>query len=98
MTDSALLALFERALLLSLLLALPPLLMAALAGGAVGLVQARLGIHESSPPALARLLAGFVTLVLLAPWLGRETLRFASALWTALPALGGPGGSGAAGL
>lgn len=97
MTDSALLALFERALLLSLLLALPPLLMAALAGGAVGLLQARLGIQESSPPALARLLAGLVTLVLLAPWLGRETLRFAAALWTALPAVAASAGLGATG-
>ena len=91
MSDTALLALFERALLLTLLLALPPLLMAALAGGVVGLVQARLGIHEATPPALARLLAGPLTVIVLAPWLGRETLRFASALWAALPAVSAVG-------
>ncbi|MBL9004431.1 MAG: flagellar biosynthetic protein FliQ [Myxococcales bacterium] len=91
MSDAALLTLFERALLLTLLLALPPLLMAALAGSLVGLLQARLGIHEATPPALARLLAGLLTVILLAPFLGRETLRFASALWSALPGLGSSG-------
>ncbi len=91
MTDVALLTLFERALLLCLLLALPPLLVGALAGGVVGILQARLGVSEPSPPAVARLLAGIGTLVLLGPWLGREVLRFASALWTALPGLSPPG-------
>jgi type III secretory pathway component EscS len=91
MTDVALLTLFERALLLCLLLALPPLLVGALAGGVVGILQARLGVSEPSPPAVARLLAGIGTLVLLGPWLGREVLRFASALWAALPGLSPPG-------
>lgn len=91
MTEAALLTLFERALLLCLLLALPPLLIGALAGGLVGWLQARLGISEPSPPALARLVAGMGTLVLLSPWVGREVLRFASALWAALPTLSPPG-------
>ncbi len=91
MTDAALLALFERAMWLCLLLALPPLLVGALAGGLVGLLQARLGVSEPSPPALARLLGGLSTLALLSPWLGREVLRFASALWAALPSLSPPG-------
>lgn len=91
MTDAALLTLFERALLLCLLLALPPLLIGAVAAALIGLLQARLGITEPSPPALARLLAGLGTLVLLSPWLGREVLRFASALWAALPGLSPPG-------
>lgn len=91
MSDATLLALFERALVLTLLLAVPPLAMAALAGGLVALVQARLGVHEATPPALARLLAGLLTVILLLPWLGHETLRFTLSLWAALPALGGAG-------
>lgn len=88
MNDAALVALAERALLLCLLLALPSLLVAALCGGLVGWLQARLGVAEPTPPALARLLGGLLSLLLLAPWLGREIVRYASALWALLPTVG----------
>lgn len=88
MNEAVFVTLLQRGLLLCLWGVLPPLLLAALFGGLVDFVQGRLGIAEPAPPTLARLLAGFVTLLLCAPWLGGEVARFATALWASLPALG----------
>jgi type III secretory pathway component EscS len=74
---------------LCLYASLPALCGAALCGGLVDFLQSRFGVSEPSPPALARLFGGLSGLALTAPWLGREIARFADALWTLLPALGG---------
>lgn len=87
MNPPAMLPLFERALLLCLSCVLPPLLGAALCGGLVDFLLSRLGISEPAPPALGRLLGGFLALLLFAPWLGAELVRFAATLWTTLPTL-----------
>jgi type III secretory pathway component EscS len=84
---TSMLPLLERALLLCLSCVLPPLLGAALCGGLVDFLQGRLGVSEPAPAALARILGGLLALLLFAPWLGGEVLRFAAALWTTLPAL-----------
>lgn len=72
---------------LGLLLAavLPPLLIGAVAAALLDFAQARLGVREPTPPALARLLCGGLTLVLLLPWLGPELVRFSVRLLSALP-------------
>lgn len=88
MSEPALLALVQRGLLICLVTALPPLLGAALCGGLADFVQGRLGVAEPAPPALARLVGGLGTLLLVAPWLGAELGRYSAALWTLLPTLG----------
>ncbi len=88
MSPAALLELVQSGLVLLLGCALPPLLAAALAGAAVDFVQARLGVREPTPPALARLGAGFLALLLCAPWMAQRFSQFATALWAALPAYG----------
>lgn len=93
MNPPAMLPLFERALLLCLSCVLPPLLGAALCGGLVDFLQSRLGLSEPAPAALGRILGGFLALLLFAPWLGTEILRFAATLWTTLPTLTAAAGS-----
>ena len=88
MSQAALLPLLQRGLLLCLACVVPPLLGAALCGGLVDFLQGRFALSEPSPPALARILGGFLTLLFIAPWLGGEIVRFASELWTMLPAFG----------
>jgi type III secretory pathway component EscS len=87
MSTAAMLQLLERALVLCLASVLPPLLGASLCGGFVDLVQGRFGITEPAAPALARILGGLVALLLFAPWIGGEVVRFSAALWTMLPTL-----------
>jgi type III secretory pathway component EscS len=87
--STTMLSLVERGLLLCLAGALPPLLGAALCGGLVDFALGRFGLSEPAPAALARIAGGLLTLLLVSPWLGAEVTRFASALWTMLPALGG---------
>lgn len=88
MNETALASLVQRGLLICLATALPPLLGAALCGGLADLVQGRLGVSEPAPPALARLVGGLGTLLLIAPWLGAEIGRYSAALWSILPTLG----------
>lgn len=88
MSEAALTALVQRGLLIVLATALPPLLGAAVCGGVADFVQGRLGVAEPAPPALARLLGGLGTLLLVAPWLGGEISRYSAALWAILPTLG----------
>jgi type III secretory pathway component EscS len=88
MSTAALIAMAQRGLLLCLVLSLPPLCAAALCGGLADFLLGRLGVAEPAPAALARLLGGFLALLLLSPWLGSELARHAGALWATLPALG----------
>ncbi len=88
MTEAALYTLAQRGLLLCLVAALPPLVVAALCGGLVELLLGRLGVSEPTAPALARLVGGFLTLLFLAPWLSSEMTRYATALWAQLQVLG----------
>ena len=88
MSEAALLRLTEQGLLLVLYGAAPPLLVGALAGALTELVQRRAGMESAGLPGVARLLVGLLTLLALGPATAGQLVRFTSALWTALPALG----------
>ena len=57
-------------------------------GGLADLIRGRRGAPEPAPPALARLVGGLGTLLVVAPWLGAEIGRYSAALWSILPTLG----------
>jgi type III secretory pathway component EscS len=88
MSDATLLRLTEQGLLLALYCAGPPLVAAALAGAVTDLIARRAGIEDPGLPRVARVAALMLTVLALAPLWAGQLARFASALWTALPALG----------
>jgi type III secretory pathway component EscS len=88
MNEAALVRLTEQGLMLVLYGAGPPLLAGALAGALTELVQRRAGIENSGLPGVVRLLVGGLTALAVGPATAGQLVRFASALWTALPTLG----------
>lgn len=61
-----------QALILVLFVSLPPILVAALMGTLVALIQALTQVQEQTLSFVAKLIAVFVTLFVIAPWLGAE--------------------------
>ncbi|WP_305831227.1 type III secretion system export apparatus subunit SctS [Photobacterium leiognathi] len=61
-----------QALMLVLFVSLPPILVAALMGTLVALIQALTQVQEQTLSFVAKLIAVFVTLFVIAPWLGAE--------------------------
>ncbi len=76
----------EQGLWLLLSAVLPPLLAAALAEIALGLLLARFQVRASSSSmALVRLVSVLFALALCAPWIAEELLRFTRTLLLLLP-------------
>lgn len=88
MADVTLTPLVQQALVLALYGALPPLVLGGLAGALTEFLQGRLGARDSALPAAVRIAVALGTLLLLAPRLGHEAARFATALWSVLPRVG----------
>ncbi len=67
----------SQAMLLILILSLPPILAAALVGTLVSLLQALTQIQEQTLSFAFKLVAVIITLFFTATWLGEELFRFA---------------------
>lgn len=78
MLDPILTDLTHKALLLVLLLSLPPIITAAVVGVMVSLVQAVTQIQDQTLSFAFRLVAVIITLMATVTWLGQQVLIFAS--------------------
>jgi type III secretory pathway component EscS len=78
----------REGLLLVLLLSGPPLVAAAVVGFVVGALQGATQIHDQTLAFVPKLLVVVLVLVAMGPLLGAELVRFAHALFLAVPALG----------
>ena len=81
MSEAEILTITKEAMLLVLLLSMPPIIVASVLGVVVSLVQAITQIQEQTLSFAIKLLGVTVTLVLTASWLGREILVYATRLF-----------------
>lgn len=75
------------AILLMLLLSLPPVLLATIIGLLVSLLQALTQIQEQNLPFAVKLISVVVVLVLLSPWMSEQLLSFTYGVYERLPGL-----------
>ncbi|HUM95842.1 MAG TPA: type III secretion system export apparatus subunit SctS [Candidatus Competibacter sp.] len=87
MSEAEIIAYASKALMLVLLLSLPPIIVAALVGTLVSLVQALTQIQEQTISFAFKLIAVVVTLALIARWLGIEIFNYALGIFDAIPRL-----------
>ena len=85
MGDDAILRLTREALLLVLVVSGPPVLVSMVVGLLVSVFQATTQIQEQTLSFVPKLLAVFVTLAALGPWIGAQLGRFTEALYAAFP-------------
>ena len=76
-----------RALLLTLWLSLPPIVVASVVGTLFSLVQALTQIQEQTLSFAVKLIAVGLTLFLTARWVGGEIFNYTVALFDSFPAL-----------
>lgn len=76
MTEAAFIDLLQRALWLILLLATPILAVNLLVGVAISIFQAVTQIQEATLTFVPKLLASFLTLALLGPWMTRMVISY----------------------
>ena len=76
MSEAHILSITQEALLLVLVLSLPPIVVAAALGVIVSLIQAVTQVQESTLSYAVKLLGVAVTLVVTITWLGRELLLY----------------------
>lgn len=77
MALSELVSLAQRALLLSVLVSLPVLLVAALFGLVVAVFQAATQVHDAALAHFPKFVAVAIALALAGPWMGRQIVEFA---------------------
>ena len=87
MSPDLLVALLQEALLLSVIVALPPLGAALLAGVVGGFLQAATGVQDPSVGLVPRILAALVALVIAGPWMMQHVAAFASRLMATIGAV-----------
>jgi flagellar biosynthesis protein FliQ len=73
-----LIALAQQALLLSLLVSLPVLVVAAAVGLLSAIFQAATQVHDAALGHLPKFVAVTIALALVGPWMGRQVLGFAA--------------------
>ncbi len=76
MSEADIIELISSALLLTLYLSLPPIIVAAVVGVLIGFFQALTQIQEQTLSFGVKLAAVTVTLFIIAPWLGAELYMF----------------------
>ena len=81
MSEAEILNITKEAMLLVLLLSLPPIIVASVLGVIVSLAQAITQIQEQTLSFAIKLLGVTATLVITASWLGRELLVYAGRLF-----------------
>jgi len=87
MSPESVLSLAQHALLVTLMMAAPPLLAALLTGLVVSVFQAATQINEMTLSFIPKLLAIFVVLVLFGPWMLGIALDYIRELFTGIPAM-----------
>jgi type III secretion protein S len=76
MTESAIMELTTQALVLVLVLSMPPIIVASVTGVLVSLLQALTQIQEQTLSFAVKLISVAITLVLTASWLSSEILLY----------------------
>ena len=76
-----------QALMLVLILSLPPILVAAVVGILVSLVQAVTQVQEQTLSFAVKLISVIVTILLTARWIGGELFNFATKIFDLFPVL-----------
>lgn len=89
MNESQILYLTKEAMLLVLLVSLPPIIVASVLGVVVSLIQAITQIQEQTLSFAIKLLGVTLTLVLMASWFGRELLLYTARLFDQILRLSG---------
>jgi flagellar biosynthesis protein FliQ len=84
MTEVAFIDLLQRALWLILLLSAPILAVNLLVGVVISIFQAVTQIQEATLTFVPKLLASFLTLVLLGPWMTRMVMNYSNELFQQL--------------
>ncbi len=87
MSPDLIVQLLGEALLLSVVVALPPLGAALAAGLIGGFLQAATGVHDPSVGLVPRILAALVALVVAGPWMMQHVAAFASRLMATIGAV-----------
>jgi type III secretion protein S len=85
MNEAVLLQLTVEAMLMVLILSLPPIIAAAFFGVGVALMQAVTQVQEQVLGFAIKLIAVVITLIVTARWMGAELLRFAEYLFSVFP-------------
>ena len=88
MTDADVVQYTTQALMLTLLLSMPPIIVAALVGTAVSLVQALTQVQEQTLSFAIKLVAVFISIVLTARWMGIELYNYSITIFQDIPDLG----------
>lgn len=87
MTEAYVLTLGQNAIILSLVLAGPILLISLIVGSLISLVQAATQINESTLIFIPKIIGAILVLVLLGSWMLQQATTFTQALFTSLPNL-----------
>jgi flagellar biosynthetic protein FliQ len=87
MTEAYVLTLGQNAIIMTLVLAGPILLISLLIGSLVSLVQAATQINESTLIFIPKLAGVILVLVILGSWMLQHAMTFTHALFTSLPDL-----------
>ncbi len=87
MTEAYVLSLGQNAIIMSLILAGPILLISLLIGSLVSLVQAATQINESTLIFIPKVIGVILVLVILGSWMLQHAMTFTHALFTSLPDL-----------
>lgn len=88
MTNEALIALGQQALLLMVLASLPPIAASLIVGFAMSLFQATTQIQESTLTVVPKLCAAVLALVVAGPWIGAQLAQFTTQLFLSLASVG----------
>lgn len=89
MSEMHILSITKEAMFLVLILSLPPIIVAAVLGVTVSLVQAVTQVQEQTLSFAVKLLGVTLTLALTAGWLGWELILYAIRLFDQITRLGG---------
>lgn len=89
MTPEVVMDLARNALLITVMLAAPLLLVALLAGLVIGMLQAATQIHEQTLSFIPKLLMLVITLFVAGPWMLRVLMEFTHGLYAGIPAVVG---------
>ena len=84
MSTEAIVRILREALLLVLILSGPPMAASMLVGLVVSIVQATTQIQEQTLSYVPKLVAVFLSIAILGPWMLVQTVRFTRILWEAI--------------
>ncbi len=85
MTADMIVRVLREGLLLTLLLSAFPMIAGMMVGLIVGLLQATTQIQEQTLTFVPKIIAVFVTLAVLGPWMLQQAVRFTTVLFESIP-------------